>query len=97
MPQFTDSVFEDSENEEILSITSDDDSIPGSLEMFSGNITSYYKSNIKIAHLNINSIQNKLDEVKDMLNRNMFDILFIGETKLDGMYSSSLEVISHFN
>lgn len=47
-------------------------------------------TNIKIAHLNINSIQNKLDEVKDMLNRNMFDILFIGETKLDGMYSSSL-------
>ena len=97
MPQFTDSVFEDSQNEEILSITSDNDSIPGSLEMFSENISSYYKSNIKIAHLNINSIQNKLDEVKDMLNRNMFDILFIGETKLDGMYSSSLEVISHFN
>ena len=47
-------------------------------------------SNIKIAHLNINSIQNKLDEVKDMLNRNMFDILFIGETELDRMFSSSL-------
>lgn len=43
MPQFTDSFFEDSENEEILSITSDDDSIPASLEWFSGNISSYYK------------------------------------------------------
>lgn len=64
--------------------------MPDSLEWFSGNISSYCKSNIKIAHLNINSIQNKLDEVKEMLNRNMFDILFIVETKLDGMYSSSL-------
>lgn len=43
MPQFTGSFFEDSENEEILSITSDDDSIPDSLEWFSGNIRSYYK------------------------------------------------------
>ena len=57
MPQFTDSFFEDSVNEEILSITSDDDSIPDSLEWFSGNISSYYKQ-LKIAHLNINSIQN---------------------------------------
>lgn len=93
MPQFTDSFFEDSENEEKLSVTSDDDLIPDSLEWFSGN--NYKQSlqvltNIKIAHLNINSIQNKLDEVKDMLNRIMFDILFIGETKLDGMYSPRL-------
>ena len=90
MPQCTDSFFEDSENEEILSITSDADSIPDSLEWFSRNISSYYRSNIKIAHFNINSIQNKLDEVKDILNRNMFDTLFIDEMKLDGMYSSSL-------
>ncbi|PFX13398.1 Protein disabled [Stylophora pistillata] len=90
MPQFTDSFFEDSVNEEILSVMSDDDSIPDSLKWFSGNISSYYKSNINIAHLNINSTQNKLDEVKEMLNRNMFDILFIGKTELNGSYSSSL-------
>ncbi|XP_022809244.1 uncharacterized protein LOC111346205 [Stylophora pistillata] len=90
IPQFTDSFFEDSVNKNVLSVMSDDDSIPDSLEWFSGNISSYYNSNIKIAHLNINSIQNKLDEIKEMLNRNMFDILFIGETKLDGSYSSSL-------
>ena len=44
MPQFTDSFFEDSENEEKLSVTSDDNSIPDSLEWFSGNINSHYKS-----------------------------------------------------
>ena len=44
MPQVTDSFFEDSENEEKLSVTSDDDSIPDSLEWFSGNINSHYKS-----------------------------------------------------
>ena len=78
MPQLTDSFFEDSKNEEILGVTSDSIPAADSLEWFSGNISSYYKSNIKIAHLNINSIQNKLDEVKDMLNQHMFDVLFAG-------------------
>ena len=53
-----------------------------SSEWYSENINSYHKSNIKFGHLNINSIQNKMDEVRDMLIRNMFDILFIAETKL---------------
>ena len=46
---------------------------------FEDNIGSYYKSNLKIAYLNINSIQNKIDEVKQMLNRNLFDITFIAQ------------------
>ena len=41
MTQFTDSFFEDLVNEEILSVMSNDDSIPDSLEWFSGNVSSY--------------------------------------------------------
>ena len=35
-------------------------------------ICSYYKSNLKISYLNINSVQNKFDEVKAMLNHCSF-------------------------
>ena len=91
MPQITDSFFEDSaETCSLNSSTTNDEPIPDSIEWFYSNINSYYMSDIKIAHLNINSIQNKVDEVKNMLNRNMFDILFIGETKLDDTFPANL-------
>ena len=49
-----------------------------------------YKSNLKIGHLNINGIHNKMDEVLEMLNKKMFDILFISETKIGDTTSDSL-------
>ena len=49
--------------------------------------------NIKIGHLNMNTVVNKIDEVKELLNRNMFDILFLAETKIDSTVSSRL--VSH--
>ena len=61
-----------------------------SIEWYSENINSYHKSNINFGHLNINSIQNKMDEVRDMPIRNMFDILFIAEMKIDSTYSDDL-------
>ena len=96
MPQFSDSFFDDlspstacdlssnGEDSEIVEEHSVD-----SVDWFSRNVNDYYKSNLKIAHLNINSLQNKLDEVKNMLNKSLFDILFISETKLDGTTSDS--------
>ena len=47
------------------------------LDWYQSNISGYYKFNIKIGYLNINSVVNKIDEVKELLNRNMFDILFL--------------------
>ena len=46
-----------------------------------------------IGNLNINSVVNKIDAVKELLNRNMFDILFLAETKIDSTVSSHL--VSH--
>ena len=66
------------------------DEYEDSLEWYKSNIGSYYKHDLKIAHLNINSILNKVVEVKVMLNRNMFDILFISEAKTNNNVSSSL-------
>ena len=33
---------------------------------------------------------NKVDEVKEMLNKNLFDVLFLDETKTDSTVSSTL-------
>ena len=60
------------------------------LEWFNTNINGYYKNNLKIGHLNVNSIYGKADEVIDLLNQCMFDILVIGESKIDGSVSNSL-------
>ena len=89
MPQFTDSFFKNSSG--CLDLSAGDClDMKDSIEWYSENINSYYKSNVKFGHLNINSVQNKMDEVRDMLIRNMFDILFIAETKIDSTYSDDL-------
>lgn len=44
---------------------------------YQSNIGRYYRFNHKIAYLNINSVMNNIDEVKDMLNREMFDIFLL--------------------
>ena len=60
----------------------DNDTDIRSISWFQTNVRNYYKSNLIIGHLNINSIYNKLDEVKDLLNKNLFDILFLAEPRL---------------
>ena len=59
-------------------------------DWFDTNINSYYKNNLKIGHLNVNSIYGKADEVIEILNICKFDILFIAESKLDESVGNSL-------
>ena len=60
-------------------------------DWFNVNINSHYKGNLKIGHLNVNSIYNgKADEILDLLNDCRFDVLFIGESKIDSSVSNSL-------
>ena len=96
MPQFSDSFFDDlspsavcdsSSTGEVFEIAEEHSG--DSVDWFFRNVNGYYKSNLKIGHLNINSLQNKLDEVKNILNKCLFDIFFISETKLDGTTSDS--------
>ena len=54
------------------------------------NVSGYYRVNLKLAYLNISSITNKIDEVKEMLGKGMFDILFIAESKIDSTTSTTL-------
>ena len=60
------------------------------------NILSYYKYNMSIAHININTIWNKIDEIKLLLNEGLFQILAISKTKLDSTYNSSLLQHPHY-
>lgn len=56
------------------------------------NVSGYYRFNLKLAYLNISSITNKIDEVKEMLGMGMFDILFIAESKID-----SIRPLQHYS
>ena len=52
--------------------------------------------NKSIAHININSIWNRIDEVKLLLNEGLFHILAISETKSDSTYNSfHLHTLAH--
>ena len=42
-----------------------------------------------LCHLNINSIQNKFDELVDVIHKLKAHIIFIGETKIDSTYPNS--------
>jgi hypothetical protein len=42
------------------------------------------------AHLNINSLRYKFDEIKEVLNDNIVDLLIISETKLDKSFNDNL-------
>lgn len=54
------------------------------------NVSGYYKFNLKLTYFNISSITNKIDEVKEMVGKGMFDILFIAESKIDSTTSTTL-------
>ena len=41
-----------------------------------------YKSSLKIAHLNIHSVNNKIDELRHFIHSNNIDIMSLNETFL---------------
>jgi exonuclease III len=41
-------------------------------------------------YLNINSIRNKHEYIRDLLQRNLVDILFLSETKIDASFKKNL-------
>ena len=86
LPRFSDSLFDDtlhSASDSSLNSSSNGlKDINDSVGWFTSAVCGYYKSNIKIAYLNINSIQNKLDEVKEMLNQSLFNLIYYLQHKL---------------
>ena len=44
------------------------------------------KNNVKFGHLNINSVQNKINPIAEALSMCIFDVLCLQETKLDNNF-----------
>lgn len=55
------------------------------------------KKGLRMAHLNICSIRNKLTEVADVLMVNNLHILAVSETHLDDSFEDSSLMISGYN
>ncbi|CAH3152664.1 unnamed protein product [Porites lobata] len=69
MPQFSDSFFDDLSPSTAYDLSSNGEDFEiveehsvDSVDWFSRNVNGYYKSNLKIAYFNVNSLQHKLDE-----------------------------------
>lgn len=92
LPQFSESFFNDSldlsANSSILSNITESNEEPTS--WYSKHVKGYYKNNLSIAYLNVNSIFSKADEVIGLLESCSFDILFIAESKIDSTVPNSL-------
>lgn len=49
------------------------------------------------AYLNINSLRYKFESIKDLLNRNILDILFLSETKIDDSFTDALFSVDNYH
>ena len=60
--------------------------------IYSDELTEFVKASdndLKIVHLNINSLYIKIDEIHDLLDKKEFDLMFLNETKLDSSVPNS--------
>ena len=93
LSQFSDSFFSDSlvssAGERSIN-TSASSSTDQPMDWYRAQVMGYYKKNLTIAYLNVNSIYGKADEVLSLLETCQFDVLFIAETNIDRTYSNSL-------
>ena len=96
LPTFTDSYFETSinDNEE----AADCDYLPCHSTTTS-RLTKARRCNPKslmCGYLSINSIRNKHEYIRDLLQRNLVDILFLSETKIDASFPDAQFSIDNF-
>ena len=56
-----------------------------------------YRSNMIISHLNVNSLNPKFDEIRDLIVRCKFEVMVLSETKLDESHNDALYQIDNYN
>ena len=89
LPQFSDSFFNDSTHSEsnLEFSLNEQDSQEKDRDFASfSDARLKYSSDFLIAHLNINSYQNKFDEMKEIIQKLRIQVMIISETKIDGSY-----------
>ena len=60
-------------------------------------LQSTYSRNVVCAHLNINGLRSKRDEIRYIMSQNYFDVLCLSECKLDVSDNDSIFVIEGFS
>ena len=60
-------------------------------------IRNEYPNNVIVAHLNVNSLQMKFNEIHDLLASSKFDMMVLSETKLDGSFQDSLFDVKNYS
>ena len=60
------------------------------------NLRAFYPKNIILSYINVNSIRNKLDDLKFLLGKSL-DIICISETKLDETFPTAQFAIEGFS
>ncbi|VDI69629.1 Hypothetical predicted protein [Mytilus galloprovincialis] len=55
-----------------------------------------FTSNLMCGYLNINSIRHKFESIKDLLHRNLVDILFLSETEIDESFPNAQFCVDNF-
>ena len=95
MDMESDSVVSEEQNDELLGEESDSDS-EGNASDILQKVRIKNVNRIVIGSLNINSLPNKFDELKEVIGRNL-DILTIQETKLDSSFPLQQFVIEGYS
>ena len=83
---FSESVVENRRNDEILC-----KSVPEVVQQRKKDSTE-----ILVMHLNANSLQNKIEEVRMLVEQFKAHVVFLGETKIDGTYPNSQFAIKNY-
>ena len=82
-----------------VSISSDPSVNEDSLNIFEETVRNELKfpKRFLCAYLNINSLRYKFESIKDLLNRNILDILFLSETKIDDSFTDALFSVDNYH
>lgn len=83
---FSESVVENRRNDEILC-----KSVPEVVQQRKKD-----SREILVMHLNVNSLQNKIEEVRMLVEQFEAHVVFLGETKIDGTYLNSQFAIKNY-
>ncbi len=54
------------------------------------------RDNLKLGHLNVNSLRHKFDPLAEILQKNVLDVLMLQEIKLDDSFPPSQFYVSNF-
>ena len=101
IPDFNDSFFSNKEeqNDSVNNVQNNDDSTNSTNPLYEGfiDLRKRNSGNFIVSHININSLQYKWDELREILEKNLVDCLFVAETKLNTSHVDGIFEIPNYH